>query len=149
MYAPGVRGKIIGGDACKMPMADGFFSKMGLHCSFEHFENDADMRFLGEANRVLGKGGRVSILPLYLFSEYAIQTNPVCVPKGYSFEDQAKLYCVKGWQIHHSRFYDVPHLLKRVKSNLGQLDMTIYVIKNEKEVDPSCYVRFAAVLEKN
>ncbi len=148
VYPEGIRGKTIGGDASKMPIADGFFSKMGLHCSFEHFEHDADIRFIKEANRVLRSKGRLCILPLYLFSEYAIQTNPVCVPRGFSFDDNARLYCVKQWQVYHSRFYDVPHLLERVRNNLGQLDMTVYVVKNEKEVDPSCYVRYAAVLEK-
>ncbi len=148
-YTKGINGKTIGGDACNMPLSDGFFSKMGLHCSFEHFEHDADMRFLSEANRTLKPHGRLCILPLYLFSEYAIQTNPVCIPPGFSFEADARRYCVKQWQIHHSRFYDIPHFIERVKKNLGRLDLTLYVIRNEKAVDPSCYVKFAAVMEKN
>lgn len=148
IYPQGLNGKTIGGDACNMPVPDGFFSAMGLHCSFEHFEHDADMKLIKEANRVLKQKGRLCILPLYMFNEYAIQTNPVCVPEGFTFEQGAKLYAVKQWQVHHSRFYDVPHLVSRVKNNLGNLDITIYVVKNEKAVDESCYVKFAAIFEK-
>jgi SAM-dependent methyltransferase len=149
VYPQGIKGKTIGGDACNLPTPDGFFSKIGMHCSFEHFEHDADMRFIIEANRALRPGGRLCIVPLYLYKEYAIQTNPVCVPKGFSFEDEARLYCVKQWQVHHSRFYDVPHFLERVRNNLCELDLTIYEVANAQEVDPSCYVHYAAVLEKN
>ena len=148
VYPQGVHEKIIGGDACNLPLADSFFTKIGLHCSFEHFEHNADIVFIKEANRVLRHRGRLCILPLYLFNEYAIQTNPVCVPNSFSFERNATLYCVKQWQVHYSRFYDVPHLVERVRNNLEQLDMTIYVIKNEKDVDESCYVKYAAVFEK-
>ncbi|MCW4029164.1 MAG: class I SAM-dependent methyltransferase [Candidatus Bathyarchaeota archaeon] len=148
IYPDGLHGKTIGGDACNLPTADGFFSKIGMHCSFEHFEHDADIRFIKEANRVLRSHGRLCIVPLYLFREYAIQTNPVCIPKGFDFEMEARLFCVRQWQVYHSRFYDVPRLLERVQSNLGNLDLTIYEVANAKDVDPSCYVQFAAVLEK-
>ncbi len=148
VYPPGVHGRTIGGDASKMPVNDGFFSKMAMHCSFEHFEDPSDMNFVKEANRTLRQHGRLCIVPLYLFSEYAIQTNPVCVPKGFKFESDSRLYCVNDWNVHHSRFYDVPHLLQRVQKNLDKLNMTIYEITNAKEVSEACYVRYAAILEK-
>jgi SAM-dependent methyltransferase len=54
------------GDACALPVPDGFFTAMTLHCSFEHFERDADTRFIREAARVLRPGGRLCIVPLYM-----------------------------------------------------------------------------------
>ncbi len=149
IYSPGMSGNVIGGDACDMPLEDEFATKMALHCSFEHFEQDSDIRFVGEAARVLKPGGRVCILPLYLATRYSILTDPVVLPKkGIPFESDAVLHCLRGYRNRHGRFYDVPHLIKRVRENLNGLNLTIYVVENEREVDPSCYVKFIGLFEK-
>lgn len=149
LFPEGVHGNVIGGDAGNMPIEDGFATKMALHCSFEHFEQDSDIRFIKEASRVLRKGGKLCIVPLYLFNRYAIQTDPLVLPKGgIPFDNDAILYCARGWGNRHGRFYDVPHLIDRVRNNLNGLKLTIYVVRNEKEVDPSCYVKFVALFEK-
>jgi SAM-dependent methyltransferase len=145
----GVSGNTIGGDACNMPIEDGFATKMALHCSFEHFEEESDIRFIKEASRVLRKGGKLCIVPLYLFEDHIIIINPVNLPRGgIQFDSDAKLYCVKGWTPRHVRFYDVPHLISRIIEN-SDLKPTIYLVQNQKEVDTSCYVKFVAVFEKN
>jgi len=149
IFPKGLHKNIIGGDASSMPVKDGFATKMGLHCSFEHFEQDSDIGFIKEANRVLGKEGKVCILPLYLFNRYAIQTDPVVLPRGgISFESDAILYCAKGYRNRHGRFYDISHLISRIRNNINDLKLTIYIIENEKEIDSSCYVKFIAILEK-
>jgi SAM-dependent methyltransferase len=149
VFRKGIHGNTIGGDAGHMPIADGFATSMALHCSFEHFEQDADIKFIKEASRVLKKGGKLCILPLYLFEKYAIQTDPTMLSKGSPhFESEAILYCAKGYGNRHGRFYDVPHFISRVVNNLNDLNLTIYVVQNEKEVDPSCYVKFIALFEK-
>ena len=81
-FPKGIHGDRIGGDAASLPVNDGFASKMALHCSFEHFEGDSDIRFIGETSRVLRHHGRVCIVPLYLNQMYAIQTNPTLLPVG-------------------------------------------------------------------
>ena len=149
VYPAGIHGNAIGCDAGNMPVGDNFATKIALHCSFEHFEQDADIRFIQEASRVLKKGGKVCILPLYLFNKYSIQTDPRRWPRdGISFDDDAVLYCAEGWGERHGRFYDVPHLKSRVINNLKGLQLTVYYILNEKEVAPSCYIKFMALLEK-
>ena len=148
-FAIGINGNMIGGDAANMPVEDGFATKMGLHCSFEHFEGDSDIKFIKEASRVLRKRGKMCILPLYLFKTYAIQTDPAVLPKnGIAFEKDAVLYCKKGWGNRHGRFYDIPHFITRIRSNQNDLKLTIYVVQDEKEVDPSCYVKFIGLFEK-
>lgn len=151
MFPEGIHGNCIGGDASKLPVENGFVTKMALHCSFEHFEQDSDVMFIKEANRVLRKGGRLCILPLYLNNKYAVQTDPDVILKGDMpfFEDDAILYCAKGWNNRHGRFYDVPHFIKRIRNNLIDLQLTLYIVQNEKKIDPSCYVKFIAVFEKN
>jgi hypothetical protein len=148
-FPPGFHGDTIGGSAASMPLPDGFATKMALHCSFEHFEGDADASFIKEANRVLDDGGKLCILPLYLHTAYAIQTDPAVLPKGgIQFEPEAILYCARTWGNRYGRIYSVPQLTARIRSVLGSLNLTIYVVQNEKEVDTSCYVKFIGVFEK-
>jgi SAM-dependent methyltransferase len=146
-YPEGLQGDAIGGDAAEMPIAEGFASKLGLHCSFEHFEGDADIRFARQIRRVLRPGGAVCIVPLYLYATYAIQTDPqVSGPTDIKFEDDSTLFLDPTWQNRHGRFYDAHHLAKRVRDQLDGLGLTVYRIENAKAADPSCYVEFAAVI---
>lgn len=148
-YPEGLNGSEIGGDAAAMPVPDGFASKMALHCSFEHFEGDADVRFIREIERVLSSGGRVCFAPIYLFRTYAILTDPiVAVAQQVTFEGDATLFCKPGWLNRHGRFYDPTHLASRVQKQLGSMQMMIYRITNATDIDPSCYIQFAAVIRK-
>ena len=147
-FPKGIHGNLIGSNASEMPIPCEFATKMALHCSFEHFEQNSDIGFIREAKRVLQEKGRVCIIPLYLFTSYAIWTNPILVPKNFPFEHDATLVCAKGFQNRHARAYDVPHLVNRIRNNLGPLKLKILVVENEKEVHPSCYVKFIALLEK-
>jgi len=148
-FPQGVNNNVIGGDAAEMPVPDGFAGKMALHCSFEHFEQDSDIGFIREASRVLGTAGRLFIAPLYLFNEYAFQTDPIVLPRGSNlFDPQAVVYCARGYGNRHGRFYNVAQFTSRIRNNLGPLRLTIHVVQNEKEVDPRCYVKFVALLEK-
>ena len=146
-FPQGLHKNVIGGDAARMPLPDGFAGKMALHCSFEHFENDSDIGFVREAGRVLRPGGRLFLAPLYLFKEYAIQTDPIVVPRA-RFDPEAVLYCARGYGNRHGRFYSVAQFTSRIRNNLGPLRLTIHVMENQHEVHPTCYVKFAALLEK-
>jgi hypothetical protein len=149
MFPRQIRGNVIGGDACDMPLETGFATKIGLHCSFEHFEQNSDVKFIKEASRILRQSGKLCILPLYMFNKYAVQTNPAVMPRGgIPFEKEATLYCVRGWSSRHNRFYDPSHLASRIKNNSTNFKITIYALENQKKVDPSCYIKFAAILEK-
>ncbi len=148
-YPGGLSGDRIGGDASRMPVADGFASAIALHNAFEHFEGDADARFIREAGRVLRPGGRLCIAPLFLASRYVIQTDPAVWPAGgMAFEPEAEVACVRGWRDRHGRFYDVPRLRSRVRDNLDGLRLTIFDVENAADVHADVYLRFVALIEK-
>lgn len=147
-YPAGMRGDQIGGDACALPIPDGFADAMTLTCSYEHFEGDRDMAFLCEAERVLAPGGRLCILPLYLSSTYHIRTNPSLDMAGLVFDDQVVVCCRRDVHVRHARHYDVAHVLSRVASQRGALAMELYEIVNATSIDPSCYLRYALVCKK-
>lgn len=150
-YVPGLHGDCMGGRASELPLPSGTVNKMTLHCSFEHFENDEDIRFIREADRVLARGGRLSIVPLYLHTHYAVMTDPYTwfLRNRVRFEEDAVVHFAKGWNNRHGRFYDVDHFITRIVDDLGDLRLTIFYVENEKEVDPTCYVKFIALLEKS
>jgi SAM-dependent methyltransferase len=76
VFEKGIHGNRIGGDAGEMPVPDDFADVMALHCAFECFQGDADIRFVKEAGRVLKNGGRFGIIPLYLDDIYFVKTGP-------------------------------------------------------------------------
>jgi SAM-dependent methyltransferase len=149
-YATGIVGNRIGGDAAAMPLADGFADAMALHCSFEHFEGDSDVRFVAECARLLRTGGRVCILPLYVSTRYSIMTDPGVYGWGESptFEPDATTYSHAGYGQRHARFYDAAHLKSRVLNGPGNLIPTIHRVTNLSEIAATSYLHFALTLEK-
>ena len=121
---------------------------MALHCAYEMFEGDADIRLLPEAQRVLAAGGKMVILPLYMHNLYFADSSPWSDRRGLDYQGAERVWRDDGHRVRFSRKYSVDAFLKRVVSNMGDLKLKIYYIENEKEVSPICYLKFAAVFEK-
>jgi SAM-dependent methyltransferase len=147
MYPQGIDGDRIGGDACKMPVADGFFTKAALTCSIEHFEGDADTRLFLELGRVLRPGGAVCVVPLYFYSEAAVQTDPtISVPASVPFDADAVIHCAKGWGNRHGRFYSPRTLAERILRPSAELfHFRVVHLPNAADVHASVYACFALV----
>jgi SAM-dependent methyltransferase len=150
MYPAGIHGNRIGGDACSMPVPDGFAHKAALTCSLEHFEQDADTRLFFELARVLRPGGRVVVVPFYLFTEPAVQTDPaVSVPAGVTFDRDAAVFCAQGWGNRHGRFYSPVSFQQRITDPLAdKFRFDVVHLVNAHAVDPSVYARFAFVAQR-
>ena len=129
-----------------MPLDSGSIDKIALHCSFEHFEGTSDSGFIREMDRILAPGGRCCILPLYLNQHHAIQSGPRCVPwGGLAWDGAAEIYLRSNWGERFGRFYSLQQLQSRVLSQLRRCHCQIFHICNSKEIDPRCYLEFAAV----
>ena len=59
-----------------MTVPDGLADVMTLHCSYDHFEGQADIGFAREAGRVMRAGGRTVIAPLYLSDTFGAKIDP-------------------------------------------------------------------------
>ncbi len=149
-YEDGLHGNRIGSDAAKIPLADHSISKIGLHSSFEHFEGDSDIGFIREAERILKPGGRACIVPLFLAPQYTFKIDPsLWSGESIDFENDARIEKRDNWGIRFARFYDIDHLEKRIRRNLGDLQLKICVGLNLSEINKSCRDRyFTAILEK-
>ncbi len=150
MFRPGIHDKKIGGDASAVPVPDNFFQAALAACSIEHFEKDSDSKFIHEMTRVLSKGGKVVIIPLYLHKKAFCATDPrYSIPGSVEFDPGIDVHCVKEFKNRHGRFYSPTTLYARlIAPNLQRMDFTIYYIENFREIDESVYCRFALVGEK-
>ena len=91
-----------------MPIPDQFAHKVALTCSLEHFEGDKDQKLFLELSRVLKKKGKICIVPLYMYTVPANQTDPTySVPNNVEFEPDVTGYCAEGWGNRFGRFYSV------------------------------------------
>jgi hypothetical protein len=150
MLKPGIDGTKIGGDAGEIPVEDNFFQGALAACSIEHFEKDADIKFMKEMSRILSKGGKIVIIPLYLHEKPFCATDPrFSVPGKVQFDPEIDIHCVEEFQNRHGRFYSPGTLFERLISpNLGEMNFTVYFIENFKEIHDSVYCRFVLVGEK-
>jgi SAM-dependent methyltransferase len=149
-YPQGLHGDRLGGDAAAMDLAPDSVDGMTLHCSFEHFEGDADTRFMRETARVLRPGGKVVILPLYLQERFVIETDPYISRGRVPVDAGANLVASFGYANRFGRHYDVSALERRVlePARSAGLDTMLYRVVNAREIGPECYLRYALVLRK-
>jgi hypothetical protein len=143
MYDIGINGAQIGGDACCMPVQDGFATCATLTCSLEHFESDADTRLFLELQRVLRPGGRVVVIPLYMFREAAVQTDPTySAALDIPFDSGVPIYCARGWKNRHARWYSAETLRSRIIDACPQMSFAVYRLRDTEVIHPSVYARF-------
>ncbi len=143
-YPAGINGRRIGGDACAMPLPDGFASAAALTCSIEHFERDADQVLCDELGRILRPGGRLVIAPLYMYTEPAAQTDPVySAQSDVPFDQGVPIFCARDWKNRHARFYSADSLRDRVLRRLEpNFECTVKFIANPEQIPGHTYLRF-------
>jgi hypothetical protein len=135
-YKPGVNGDQIGGDAGSMPVSDGFADVLTLHCAFECFQDPSDVLFTGEAARVLRKGGRLGIVPLYLDDVYFVKMGPRADKRKIRVENEARLiWRDDGHDTEpFSRHYSPDSLKQRILDSMNGLDYEIVYFANLEEL---------------
>ncbi|MEN6373146.1 MAG: hypothetical protein ABFD75_00015 [Smithella sp.] len=150
-YPKGIHGYDIGGDAGETGLPEGFATAMALHCAYECFMGDADMRFINEATRILKPGGRFIILPLYLDKTYFISTSPFCNQKEITIDaGAARLWRDDSYKVPFSRHYSPESFAERIYSLVpSNMKGTVYFLTNLSDVSKSfvgqriyCYFAF-------
>lgn len=152
-YPPGVNGDRIGSSADAIPLPDATVDFMTLHCTFEHFEGNADIGFVQECARLLRPRGCVVILPLYLNASLCNitgETNPGR-RRSIGWDTDAAHYCViPEWRNRFGRHYSPDALIKRVLQTAvaSGLHPRLLKIVNWESVNPDLWLRWAMVLEQ-
>jgi len=147
-YKSGINGSEIGADATDTKLPAGFCSKISLHCAYEEFENDNDIKLIPEMYRLLKPGGKAIILPLYIHHFPFIDSGPFSDLSGVKYEDGKRVWRTDCRGLRCSRKYSVETLKKRIINNLGDFKYKVYFAGNVKEANPVCYCNFVLLLEK-
>jgi hypothetical protein len=144
-YPSGVNGNLIGSDAADIPLPDESVDYMALHCSFEHFEDGSDIRFMREASRLLRSGGQVCIIPLYLATSYITLTSPsvwfckysdvVTLPR---FDPRSTVSIMDSIQQRQQKYFDAHVLYVDIIRPLEErLDFEVHLFENHAD-HPGC-----------
>jgi SAM-dependent methyltransferase len=134
-YPPGLRGYEIGSDAGNMPLPDGFADVLTLHCAFECFQGESDVSFAVEAARVLKKGGRLGIVPLYVDTVHFVKTSPWCDRREIKVEPEAMwLWRDDKYRAPFSRHYSPESFSERIALRMKGMDMKVLRFMNLHEL---------------
>jgi SAM-dependent methyltransferase len=152
-YPAGVHGDRIGGSADAIPLPDHSVDFMTLHCTFEHFENDADTSFIKECARLLKKRGKTIILPLYLSESYCNVTGEADSEKQtkIGFDKEADYYClIPEWKNRFGRHYSPQAFIERVwrPAIANGLNPCLYKINIWPAIHKDLWLRWALVIER-
>ncbi len=131
-YPQGLNGINIGTNACDSRLPDGFCSTLALHCAFECFMGDDDIRFLKEAERILKINGRCAIAPLYLEDTHFVSTSLLCDQQNIPIEKEAlRVWRDDEYNVPFDRFYSPESFEQRIHSNIPEnLDARIIYFNN-------------------
>jgi hypothetical protein len=137
-------------DATRTTFPDSSIKGMSLQCAFEMFLRDDDIYFIREANRILAKGGKIIIVPLYLHTHYCSYSTPDCWGKGFSDSDGEEYIRMDSWNIPSSRKYDPSRLRSRILRTVEELGMhhRIHVLRNKGNLGSNIYCHFILEVEK-
>ena len=138
-------------DATATTFPDQSVSCASLHCAFEMFAGDDDMGLIKELSRVLVKGGRALIIPLYMHTHYCGYTTREFRFRAEKLAKDAHLYLRRDMcGIPFSRKYDVGKLMERVLLPAAEhgLEYRIYVLRNGRDVSTHVYCHFILELVK-
>jgi hypothetical protein len=126
---------------------------MTLHCTFEHFESDGDKGFIRECARLLKRGGKTIILPMYLSEVYCNVTGEVEAENRarIGFDNAAEYYClIPEWKNRFGRHYSPYAFMERVWEPAVSCGLRpqLYKIDNWHLIHENLWLRWAVVLEQ-
>lgn len=124
---------IVGGDITAIHLPDSSIDKIACHHAFEHFQEDKDVRFIEEINRILKPGGVAVITPIFLADKYVECWNVLHQTR---FDDSAQLVIDETASIpggdedgHFARIYDLDALERRVLSPAKQIGFDAHLVE--------------------
>lgn len=121
-YRGGIHGVDIGADAGDTKLPEGFASVLSAQDAFENFiGEDADIRFVREAARILDKNGRYAIVPLYVDTTYFITVSPYSDLRHVAIDRTAKrVWRDDEYSVPFSRHYSPEAFKSRIFSNISE-----------------------------
>ena len=99
-------------DATRTRFGDASVRACSLQCAFEMFAGDDDCRLIDECARILVRGGKLVIAPLYLHTHHCGYVTPDFFGGTAGDPGAPRYLCTETWAVPYARIYS-PDLLKR------------------------------------
>ncbi|GAH43540.1 unnamed protein product [marine sediment metagenome] len=153
-YPSGINGIKIGTDAGNTGLPDNFADVLALHCAYECFYGDADIRFISEAERISRNGGRIGIIPLYTNNIYYNKTSPYCDQRKVQIDPEAKkIWRDDSYKVPFRRHYSPEKFKTRIYAQIGSMKCKILYFTDldelmEKYKKQQIYCHFMLYCEK-
>lgn len=147
-YPPGVHGWRVGADAGAIPLPSGCATHVVSFCAFNCFEGAGDTAFLREAERLLGPGGKLLIVPLCVGDKHVNLYDPLLSKRALEGDEGAELVAYRGWGVRFNRWYDRGAFEERVLSRTEGFHKTIWRIRYDSEHEALQTTFYAAQFEK-
>lgn len=131
-------------DATATSFANASVKGASLHCAYEMFVGNNDVRFVSEVARILAPGGKVVILPLYMHTHYCAYSTPEYFGKGYSDPSAKEYVRLDCMGVPSSRKYNAAMLKSRVLDTIVSKGMsyTLLALRNKAELGEGIYCHF-------
>lgn len=138
-------------NATKTTFADNSVRGVSLQCAYEMFQKEDDVLFIDELSRILKRGGKAIILPLYMHTHYCAYSTPEYFGKGYTSKDATEYIRMDCGGVPSSRKYSANYLKKRILDQIEKagLNYCIFVLRNKEKIDSDIYCHFILQIEKN
>ena len=137
-------------NATHTTFADASVRGVSLHCAYEMFMGDDDVRLIAELARILKPGGKAIILPLYMHTHECAYSTPEYYGKGYSDSGAKEYVRMDCYGVPSSRKYDANTLMKRVIAPILDVGLKyrLLVLRNKAELGNNIYCHFILEIEK-
>ena len=137
-------------DATQTPFDPGSVRGIAMHCAFEMFAGESDVKVIREFARILAPGGMVVIVPLYMHTHYCCYSSPEYWGRGHGDRGAVEYVRPGTRNIPTSRKYDVDRLQERVLdvARCAGLTPQLLVLRNQAELSPEIYCHFVLMLRK-
>ncbi len=137
-------------DATGTSFEPGSVRGISLHCAYEMFTGDSDIRAVREFARILTPGGAVVIVPLYLHTHYCSYSSPECWGKGHADPGAREYVRRESRCIPSSRKYDSQKLCERVLETARQAGLAyrLYALRDQHAISSEIYCHFVLELRK-
>jgi hypothetical protein len=137
-------------DATRTSFGPASVRGISLHCAYEMFTGDSDMRAIPEFARILAPGGAVIIVPLYLHTHYCCYSSPEYWGKGFADIGAREYVRRDARAIPSSRKYDPAKLRERVlvPAQRAGLEPYVHCLRRQGEISPEIYCHFILELRK-
>lgn len=125
-------------DAACIPLPDESIDKISCHHSFEHFRGDSDILFIKQIQRLMKRGGKCCIVPIFIANHFVELTDRITFDMKFSNGSKRLIdptATIPGGQASgcYARIYDLQAFQNRIIDNINGKNFKITIAELQME----------------